>query len=1370
MDMRFLGKFVSKRPLTVVIIILIITAIFGYYTYQIQMSADLNTFLPNDEMSKALTTISNQFGSTDIMEIVIVSDNAVNKQSMIDMLTVKKAILEHSNIVENLKSPENPENSVMSPADVIVLGNITLSFEGDMKKNLYNATSLLDSLNLTPTNDMLNTMNIVLLDYKNIYNNATEIRNDAKTVVLLLFMQPQEGGGAMLPQVKSIMENVTATLMSTHDFEVKAKVLSLLTPPPQNASSPGNMTMDKNITALMNHFTGDMASNLSVADKEISLRYFMSTIDDFNMAAMNNSYTTLGMAINQSENLIEALNSTETAVSMGQNDTAIAILQGLLNQTDAQIKTMSVALPYYQSFNNTLATFWEKFHHGTLTSDDIEMLKNATSNLIPFTRGDEREIFTMFLNTLNTWEKHRQIYYDLQYQSNVTAMICSGFIQNYQGTVMLNNSLADLESKINHQPTIYTIAQIDMMKNMLSQQINEMSNEKNNIKEAMEAFSSSTYLQWFLSILGDLDYVLLNAPNTGVFAINIFNTEMEMMNSSPVPGGTSTASFQVFYALKHAFESPVSDVYKEKIENMFLTEMNFASSSMPEMNFTMPDFSIKMPNFNPTVDEEMNIIENMSDSQITDTIANIENYNPEEFLSIVNSTIPVVQSSEEKFNYTNGILSNLIENMNFVYKTTQNQSVLDSIPMYTNISYMLENASSGLSYFSSYLPRMGGFTTMMSQLSSQLTSMFSNDFTGTTAKAAMMVVMLNSTYKPGESTVEHSKRMERLEEMVENVALHTKVHGKVMVLGPALISKATEKTANETMNVLLPVSVILIIIILAITVRSIIDTLLGLLGLGMAIIWAYGFGVIANYNFNQVVTTVAVLLVGLGIDYAIHTILRYREELKKGKKVRKAMEEMITHLGMGLVLATITTIIAFLSNISSPIPPVADFGVMNAVGIFGAFIIFTTFVPGIKILIDCHREKKGTLKIRKEKERVGSGVVLLNKAMSMGAVGAEKHRHIVLSLIIIVTLIAGYAGMHIGTTFDVKDFLPSNLEISDTLTFMMDNFNASGLNDNYVLVEGNITSAQALKAVDKTMDNMKDDSYVDYAQCESITTIIREMEEKNTTFAHIVAGNDTDGDGLPDKNIVPIFNWLYEHSEDAKSILNKTTEGRYNMMLITVRSHASSDKEYRILTKELQEDIIPLKNAGLEAVPTGSDLLTYHVMDLLENTEWNSLVITLIASFVVLTAIFMVEERSIVLGTITSLPVLIALLWILGTMYAMNLNFNVITVTITSLTIGLGITYAIHITHRFLEDWRKEKNITEALKVTLRHTGTSVFGAATTTMAGFGTLSLSSMPPIRQFGIISAISILYSFLLSVFILPTFLYYWAAWKEKKQKNK
>ena len=1354
MDMRHLGKIVSRRPVAVIVIILLITAVFGYYASQMKMNASLETFLPNDEMVNASRKISEEFGSTDIMEIVFVSNNTVSKQSMEDMLRVKKALLEDELVAENLKTPDSPENSILSPADVIILGNITLSFQNSMERTLRNASSMLGSMNLTPMAELLRNMNLILLDYRDIYHNATDIREDAKVVVLLLFFNPENGGGGMSPQIEMLMENVTNSLMSTQDFQIKSRVLSLLIPPPVNDTAGGNFTMDKNVTYLMNNFERDMASSLNISEKELSVRYFTLTLHNFSFTALKHSVDSLSQAVNQSTQLINALNATENAILAGDNNTALYILDNLINQSSQQIEMMNSTLPYYLSLNSTLSQFLEKYQSGMVTPEDVENLTKSIDALLPHTQGEEKELLSMFRETLEVWEEYRHIGYDLLYQANTTLMLCRGFVENYQGAEILLNNLQSLKGMINNRPTMDTVAFIEIMKNSLSQQTENMGMEKEKMLNALQAMQQSPYLNWFLEILYDMDYVLLKSPETGKFAVNIFNLEMEMMQSPPSPGGNGN-TVEVFYALKHAFDSEVSVVYKEKIEEMFLREMQLIHmSTVPQFDMSMPEFSIEMPNFNPSVDEEMDILSNMSNDDITRTIGEMESYDPSDFLGTVNSTIRVVNATLQDMEKTNRMLRELISSIEFVYETTSKEEVAASLSMYKNMSIMLSNASSGLEHFHSYLPMFGGFTTMMNQLSAQLRSMFSKDFTGNHAKAAMMIVML-----------ERGDDMEKLEEEVQNVALSVRIKSHVMVMGSSLISKATEKTANEIFDILLPVAVLLVIIILAITFRSVIDTILGLLGLGMAILWAYGFGVMAGYDFNQIVTIVAVLLVGLGIDYAIHTILRYREELRKGRHVKEAMEEMVTHLGMGLILATITTIVAFLSNISSPIPPVAHFGIMSAVGIFGAFVIFTTFIPAVKILIDSRREKKGKLKIKKEKEREGSGVILLNKLMATGAVGAEKHHNVVLAIVIAVSLVTAYGGMNLDTTFDLKDFLPSNLEISHTIEFMMDNFNSSELNDEYVMVEGNITTPSVLEAVKATMENLKDDELVDYPQSNSIYTLIEKMKEKNTTFAQIVLENDTNGDGMPDKNIEGIYQWLYDNTDEGKRLLHKNKDGEFDIMLITVRSYADTDKDYRLLTEEIKKDIKPLEDAGVKAIPTGTGILTYHIIDLLQGSQWNSLIITLIASFIVLTIIFFWEKRSLILGAITSLPVVIALLWILGTMYFMGLSFNVVTVTVTSLTIGLGITYAIHITHRFLEDWEKEKDIVEALKKTVRHTGTSVFGAAVTTMAGFGTLGLSSMPPIRQFGEISAISILYSFLLSVFILPTFLYFWAEWREK-----
>jgi predicted RND superfamily exporter protein len=176
--------------------------------------------------------------------------------------------------------------------------------------------------------------------------------------------------------------------------------------------------------------------------------------------------------------------------------------------------------------------------------------------------------------------------------------------------------------------------------------------------------------------------------------------------------------------------------------------------------------------------------------------------------------------------------------------------------------------------------------------------------------------------------------------------------------------------------------------------------------------------------------------------------------------------------------------------------------------------------------------------------------------------------------------------------------------------------------------------------------------------------------------------------------------------------------------------------------------------------------MTYTITSSLQNSQWNSLILTLIVSLIVLTSVFWYRERSLFLGTITTLPVVIALLWSMGVMYLIGMNFDMMTVTITALTIGLGITYSIHLSHRFVEEL-ETKEPEDAIKSTVMNTGSAIFGAAATTMGGFGVLMLSSMPPMQDFGIIATLSILLSFLLSVFVLPTFLVMWARKKKEKE---
>jgi hypothetical protein len=107
------------------------------------------------------------------------------------------------------------------------------------------------------------------------------------------------------------------------------------------------------------------------------------------------------------------------------------------------------------------------------------------------------------------------------------------------------------------------------------------------------------------------------------------------------------------------------------------------------------------------------------------------------------------------------------------------------------------------------------------------------------------------------------------------------------------------------------------------------------------------------------------------------------------------------------------------------------------------------------------------------------------------------------------------------------------------------------------------------------------------------------------------------------------------------------------------------------------------------------------------------------------------------------------------------------TVTVTSITIGIGIDYAIHATQRLRLIADKTGDIEKAVCETVSHTGGALLIAALTTALAFGILMLAPIPPQQRFGLILAMTITYSFLTSVLFLPNFLAKWAAWRKRRK---
>jgi predicted RND superfamily exporter protein len=140
--------------------------------------------------------------------------------------------------------------------------------------------------------------------------------------------------------------------------------------------------------------------------------------------------------------------------------------------------------------------------------------------------------------------------------------------------------------------------------------------------------------------------------------------------------------------------------------------------------------------------------------------------------------------------------------------------------------------------------------------------------------------------------------------------------------------------------------------------RTTADTLLTFLTIALAIMWMNGYGFLRFTDQSQMAQILPILLIGLGVDYSIHMTSRYRQELSEGRSVDAAISAAIRTVGIALVLATVTTAVGFLTNVTNDLPALAEFGELAAVGIVFSFLLMLTFVPAVRQLLDRRQERQ----------------------------------------------------------------------------------------------------------------------------------------------------------------------------------------------------------------------------------------------------------------------------------------------------------------------------------------------------------------------------------------------------------------------------
>jgi hopanoid biosynthesis associated RND transporter like protein HpnN len=139
--------------------------------------------------------------------------------------------------------------------------------------------------------------------------------------------------------------------------------------------------------------------------------------------------------------------------------------------------------------------------------------------------------------------------------------------------------------------------------------------------------------------------------------------------------------------------------------------------------------------------------------------------------------------------------------------------------------------------------------------------------------------------------------------------------------------------------------------------------------------WAVG-------QLNMISVAFAVLYIGLGVDYAIHVCLRYRELAGEGFPIRESLATSINHIAPALILSTLSTSIGFYAFVPTAFTGVRELGIIAGTGMFISLLVTLLLLPCLLLKLSAI----GTASPRAERSIGGPIIERYRKPIRIGTV------------------------------------------------------------------------------------------------------------------------------------------------------------------------------------------------------------------------------------------------------------------------------------------------------------------------------------------------------------------------------------------------
>jgi uncharacterized protein len=562
---------------------------------------------------------------------------------------------------------------------------------------------------------------------------------------------------------------------------------------------------------------------------------------------------------------------------------------------------------------------------------------------------------------------------------------------------------------------------------------------------------------------------------------------------------------------------------------------------------------------------------------------------------------------------------------------------------------------------------------------------------------------------------------------------------KIHIAGVPIVEGTMAYLGPADMKRMVPIVLLVIIAVLYFVMRSVKNTILTLLVVGLSTVWAFGLMAFLRIPVYAISTMMPVMLIAIGVADGIHLYSHLNLHMKANPKISKfdAVKDMVSSMWKPVVMTSVTTAIGFISLLTSDVYPIKYFGLFTAFGVMVAMSFSLVLIPSGIIIFGVSNPK-----IKEEKADGEESAKFSHKFANF----VIRYRFAVVTVTAVIIIVSALGINNIWINSSFLDKFESDSDIVKTDAFINQNF--GGTNTINVVLESEEADAfktpDYLRLIDELQTGVEGLDIV--GNSFSLSDYLKRMNK-------VMNADDPKFDKIPDsKDLVAQYLLLYEMSGDPENLW-KVVDYNYNKANVNFQIKSDNSKEINKVMSEIEKYRESFENNGITLNYAGSGYKALVFTDLILIGQIKSLFMSIVIVIILIAMMF----KSITAGLIGSVPIIITAVISFGLMGLLDIPLSTTTALISSIAVGIGIDYAIHFIERFKIYAQETNDLDLTVVKTMHHSGRAITFNAVVVIAGFLVLLSSVFPPNRSLGALVSLNMFTSFIGTVTIMFLLLY-------------